>query len=70
MGRGSLYERVQHEKTGFIAKNKTQFIHYSNLILKDDKIYQELRKNLLKKRNSRNYKNVKEDLVKILFNNE
>ena len=70
MGKGSLYERVEHEKTGFIAKNKAQFIHYSNLILKDDKIYQELRKNLLKKRNSRNYKNVKEDLLKILFNNE
>ena len=70
MGKGSLYERVEHEKTGFIAKNKDQFIHYSSLILSDDKIYQELRKNLLKKRNSRNYKNVKEDLLKILFNNE
>ena len=64
MGKGSLYERVEHEKTGFITKNKTQFIH-----LTDDKIYRELRKNLLKKRNSRNYKNVKEDLIKILFNN-
>ena len=49
MGKGSLYERVEHEKTGFIAKNKDQFIHYSSLILSDDKIYQELRKNLLKK---------------------
>ena len=70
MGKGSLYERVEHERTGFIAKDETQFIHYSNLVLTEDKIYHELRKNLFKKRNSRNYKNVKEDLIKILFNNE
>ena len=39
MGIGSLYERVIHEKTGFIAKNKDEFVKYSNLVLKDNKIY-------------------------------
>lgn len=70
MGIGSLYERVEHEKTGYIAKNKNEFISFSNLILKDNEIYLKLKKNLIKKKNSRNYNNVKDDLIKILFNND
>ena len=70
MGTGSLYERVEHEVTGFIAKNKSQFVKYSSLILGDNNLYLDLKKNLLKKRNSRNYKHVKKDLIKILYNND
>ena len=70
MGTGSLYERVEHEVTGFVTKNKTEFVKYSSLILKDDNVYLNLKKNLSKKRNSRNYKHVKSDLIKILYNND
>lgn len=66
MGYGSLYERVEHGVTGFIAKSIKEFITYTNLILKDDITYLELRKNLLKRKNSRNYNNVKDDFIKIL----
>lgn len=70
MGIGSLYERVNHGETGYVAKNKNEFIDYSISILNDDKIYMRLKNNLIKKRNCRNYDNVKEDLIKILFNND
>ena len=66
MGYGCLYERVEHNKTGFIAKNKQEFVNYTNLILKNDKVYLKLRNNLIKKRNSRNYNHVKKDFIKIL----
>ena len=66
MGYGCLYERVEHEKTGFIAKNKKEFIEYSNLILNDDSVYLNLKKNLYEIRNSKNYALVKKNLLKLL----
>ena len=70
MGYGSLYERVEHNVTGFIARNQNEFIKYSNDILNDESIYRDLRKNLFNIRNSRNYKNVKKDFLKILNIND
>ncbi len=70
MGYGCLYERVVHEKTGFVAKNKKEFVNYSNLILNDDGAYIKIKKNLFNLRNSRNYLNVKNDLMKILKIND
>ena len=70
MGYGSLYERVEHNVTGFIASNKYDFIKYSNDILNDESIYKDLRKNLFSLRNSRNYENVKRDFLKILNIND
>ncbi len=67
MGIGCLYERVEHEKTGFIAKDINEFVKYSNLILQDNDIFLQFRKNLIKKRNLRNYNHVKDDLLKILL---
>jgi len=66
MGYGCLYERVEHEKTGFIAKNKKEFIEYSNLILNDNSVYLNLKRNLHKIRNSKNYTLVKKNLLKLL----
>ena len=66
MGYGCLYERVMHGKTGFIAKNSQEFIDYSNLILNDDNLYLELKNNLFKLRNNRNYSMVKNDLLKLI----
>ena len=69
MGYGCLYERVNHEKTGFIAKNINEFIDYSVKILNDDNLYLDLKKNLLELKNLRNFNLVKNDLLKILKEN-
>ena len=70
MGFGSLYERVEHGQTGFVAKNKKEFIEFTNLILNDNDTYYRLKKNLIKRKNSRNYSHVKDDLIKLLNINE
>ena len=66
MGYGSLAERVEHAKTGYIAKNKNEFIKYSVELLENDKTYLEFKKNLIDRRGKRTYKNVSEDLLKII----
>ena len=68
MGYGSLYERVEHNKTGFIAKNSNQFVKYATSILNDDSVYLELKKNLIKKKRSRKWSDVANDFIKILNN--
>ena len=70
MGYGSLYERVEHNTTGYIASNQDEFIKYSKTILNDDDIFKKFRSNLIDKKNSRNYNNVKKDLLKILNIND
>ena len=66
LGIGSLYERVIHGQTGFIAKNINEFIYYSIQILNDDELYLKLRKNLYKLKNSRSYRDVAKELLKII----
>ena len=66
MGYGSLYERVENGITGYIAKNQKEFIDYSAKILNDDYLYLKMKNNLIQKRNSRSYKNVAEELLKLL----
>ena len=66
MGIGSLKERVEHGVTGFIAKNEMEFINYSVQLLNDNNLYFKIKNNLIKKRNSRNYKNVTKNLLNIL----
>ena len=68
MGIGSLSERVEHEITGYIAKNRDEFINYTIKILNDDNCYLNLKKNLIKRRNLRSYKDVATDLLKIINN--
>ena len=70
MGFGSLYERVEHGITGFVAQNKKEFIEFTSLILNDSKTYFKLKNNLIKRKNSRNYLHVKNDLIKILKIND
>ena len=66
LGYGSLNERVIHNETGFIAKDIHEFINYSLKLLNDDELYLQIRKNLLKLRNIRNYSHVASDLLKII----
>ena len=66
MGYGSLYERVVHNETGYIAKNLDEFVNYSHKLLNDDELYLKFKKNLYKLRNSRNFSDVANDLLKII----
>ncbi len=66
MGYGSLSERVEHLKTGYIANSKKDFIKFAIDILNDDNIYLSFKKNLLTRRGNRKYSNVVSDLIKIL----
>lgn len=66
MGTGALNERVEHEITGFIAKDREEFINYTIKILNDDSCYLNLRKNLFKKRNNRTFKSVATELLDII----
>ncbi len=69
LGIGSLSERVEHGVTGFIAKNENEFIDYTIKILNNDKFFLSLKNNLIKKRNSRSYKNVAKELLDIINEN-
>jgi glycosyltransferase involved in cell wall biosynthesis len=66
LGIGSLYERVIHNKTGFIAKSLDEFINYTNILLNNDELYIKFRNNLFNLRNIRNYSHVAKDLLNII----
>ena len=68
LGYGSLYERVEHNVTGYIAKNISEFVYYSHKLLNDDNLYKKFRKNLYALRNTRNLSHVAQDLLDIINN--
>ena len=63
MGIGSLSERVEHGKTGFIAKTKNEFAEYSIKLFKDDNLWNELRSNLFTLRSSKTWENCAKILI-------
>ncbi len=63
LGIGSLYERVIHGKTGFIAQNKDEFANYSLDILNDLSIWKEFRSNLLNLRGSKKWSDIASKLI-------
>ncbi len=63
LGIGSLYERVIHGKTGFIAQNKDEFANYSLDILNDLSIWKELRNNLRNLRGSKKWSDIALKLI-------
>tara|TARA_B100001741_G_C16553307_1_gene600705 strand:+ start:3521 stop:4516 length:996 start_codon:yes stop_codon:yes gene_type:complete len=70
MGYGSLYERVEHNKTGYIAKNIDEFVHYSHKLLNDKDLYLKFRSYLFSLRNSRNYSHVANELINLITQNK
>ena len=70
MGFGCLYERVEHNITGYIAKTKKEFVDYATKILNDNDTYFKLKENLINKKGKRTYKNVSDDLIKIINENK
>ena len=58
MGLGCLSERVIHNKTGLIAKNKKEFIDYTIQLFSDDDIWTNFRRNLLSIRGENSWSKV------------
>ena len=63
MGLGCLSERVIHNKTGFIAKNRKEFIDYTIQLFSDDDIWANFRKNLLSIRGENSWSKVANSFI-------
>ena len=68
LGIGSLSERVEHGITGFVAKNDKEFANYTLDLFNNLEIYKNLRSNLIKKRGKKNWNDVSNNLIKLLYN--
>ena len=66
LGYGSLYERIIDKKTGFLCKSIDELAEKAIQILNDDSLYLSLKSNLYSLRGNRTYKQVADDLIKIL----
>jgi glycosyltransferase involved in cell wall biosynthesis len=63
LGIGSLSERVEHEKTGFIAKNQKDFGKYTLELFKDAKVWNRIRNNLIDLRASKTWAHTAKSLL-------
>ena len=54
-GIGSISDRVQHNETGFLAKNDQEFADYTIKLLNDDSFYLNLKRKMQKKRKENNW---------------
>ena len=68
LGIGSLSERVEHGKTGFIAKNNKEFADYAINLFQDDNLWNTLRKNLINLRGKKTWNKVSLDLINSIDN--
>ena len=56
LGIGSLKERVQHEKTGYIANNNEEFVHFTLRLFEDNNVWKTMRNNLINQRGLKTWK--------------
>ena len=56
LGIGSLKERVQHEKTGYIANNNEEFAHFTLRLFEDNNVWKTMRNNLINQRGLKTWK--------------
>ena len=68
LGIGALSERVEHGKTGFIAKNEKEFASYAIDLFKKPIIFSEIKNNLLSLRGKNNWGDVANKLILNTFN--
>ena len=66
LGIGCLNERVEHEKTGFIAKNINEFAEYTLQLFSNDKLWLKLRNNLINIRGRRNWNHVAKEFINLI----
>lgn len=69
LGVGSLKEKVQHGKTGFIAKNYSEFAQYTLDLFEQDDLYNNLVKNLLELRGSKSWLNSAKNFLESYLSN-
>ena len=67
LGIGSLNERVEHNVTGFIAKNEKEFANFTIDLFKSNEIFNNIRNNLIKIRGNNNWIKVSNNLIKELY---
>tara|TARA_B100001029_G_C15056011_1_gene454425 strand:- start:775 stop:1764 length:990 start_codon:yes stop_codon:yes gene_type:complete len=70
LGIGCLNERVEHNKTGFIAKNSKEFANYANILLNDDIVWSNIRSNLYNLRGSNKWAMVAQKFLSRVFEND
>ena len=70
MGIGSLSERVEHNITGLIAKNKKQFSDYIIEIFSNNGLWLSFRNNLLSKRGKKTWLRASRKFLKTIDINE
>ena len=67
LGIGCLNERVEHNKTGFIANNYKEFADYANILLNDDSVWSNIRNNLYNLRGSNKWSTVAQKFLSRVF---
>lgn len=67
LGIGCLKERVEHEKTGLIAKNNDEFADYTIQLFNNEKLWNSIKKNLLLLRGSKKWKNIANKFLKNIY---
>ena len=70
MGIGCLKERVEHCKTGFIAKNFKEFANYTNILLNNDNEWLKIRNNLYNLRGSNKWSMVAKKFLSKAFEDD
>ncbi len=68
LGIGSLAERVEHEKSGLIAKNDLQFSEYIFELFNNYDLWRSIRNNLISQRGKNTWKKVAEELINQIKN--
>ena len=63
LGIGSLYERVDHDVTGFIAKNNIEFANYTIDLFQNESLWLRLHKNMVNLRGQKKWSNSAHDLI-------
>ena len=63
MGIGSLAERVDHEKSGLIARNDLQFSEYIFELFNNHILWKSIRNNLILQRGKNTWKKVAKELI-------
>jgi len=64
LGIGCLKERVNHGITGLIAKNEKEFADYTIQLFNDNVLWNNIKKNLLSLRGSKQWKNIAKQFIK------
>lgn len=68
-GIGSLADRVEHNKTGFVANNDDEFANYTIKLLNDDKFYLETKSKMHEARYENNWESIASEWINFFFVN-